>query len=848
VGIGTALSGGGESGIRIENRNSNAKNLNILVSNNLVYNGNGAPGSSLNGSGIFIRAQNSATLSATVTSNTVNTNNSNNSNALRADTNFSAGNNATLCLDASSNTLTSPVSADDINLNEIQGILNVEQASLAALAAANPGSTAVTTTGTPQFGITCATPPAAPESFDSGLGQVPSGVPAEASADTAPRSNAGGEVTSRPAVTPRATGAPKAAAPKVAAPKAVRAEAKRDAGTTFRYAAEATSAPLNPVTAPEPVAQRRKKVSAPVLTDDPIGPNGAGGTISINIGTLAAGDSVTITFQVVVDNPYGGGPNVSNQGTISGSNFSNVLTDDPDVAGTNNPTLTPINSTDIRVNDASVAEPATGTAQMLFTLTLSQPAPAGGITVNYATADGGATPATGGASCDGTVDYLTASGPATVAAGSQTGTISVTVCADNVGGESAETLLVNISSPSSGNIVDSQATGTITQGNTAGTFIISELRTSGPGGSADEFVEFYNNTNSPLTVAATDASAGYGIYKKGAACADSPVLIGTIPNGTVIPARGHYLAVGSAYSLANYGGAGAAAGNLTLTSDIENDRNVAVFSTANVANVSSANRLDAVGFDGNTGAVCDLLREGTNLGATSGSTTEHAFFRSMGTASGGNPKDTNDNAADFTFADTQATFISGLQQRLGAPGPENLASPIRRDTSGIGLPLLDQSVAPSAHPNRTRSFSMVSNGTFGTLTVRRRVVNNTGGSVTRLRFRIVDMTTFPSPGGGVADLRALTSVDEVGVGPINDATTCTAAGAGSPPCTITVRGTTLETPPAQPNGGGLNSTLSAGTITLGTPLANGASLPVRFLLGIQTTGTFRFLIIVEALP
>jgi len=37
-------------------------------------------------------------------------------------------------------------------------------------------------------------------------------------------------------------------------------------------------------------------------------------------------------------------------------------------------------------------------------------------------------------------------------------------------------------------------------------------------------------------------------------------------------------------------------------------------------------------------------------------------------------------------------------------------------------------------------------------------------------------------------------------------------------------------------------------VTLGTPLANGASINVCFLLGIQQTGTFRFYIIVEALP
>jgi hypothetical protein len=128
------------------------------------------------------------------------------------------------------------------------------------------------------------------------------------------------------------------------------------------------------------------------------------------------------------------------------------------------------------------------------------------------------------------------------------------------------------------------------------------------------------------------------------------------------------------------------------------------------------------------------------------------------------------------------------------------------------------------------------------------VVNNTGSPVTRLRFRIIELTTFPGTGGGRADLRARTGVNEVSIGLINDVATCTASGAGSPPCSVSVQPTTLETTPAQPNGGGFNSSLSAETITLGTPLANGASLNVNFLLGIQQTGTFRFMIIIEALP
>jgi hypothetical protein len=62
------------------------------------------------------------------------------------------------------------------------------------------------------------------------------------------------------------------------------------------------------------------------------------------------------------------------------------------------------------------------------------------------------------------------------------------------------------------------------------------------------------------------------------------------------------------------------------------------------------------------------------------------------------------------------------------------------------------------------------------------------------------------------------------------------------------QGTTLEQPPSQPNGGGFNSSMSANTVTLATPIPNGGTLDVRFLLGIQQTGSFKFFINVEALP
>ena len=42
--------------------------------------------------------------------------------------------------------------------------------------------------------------------------------------------------------------------------------------------------------------------------------------------------------------------------------------------------------------------------------------------------------------------------------------------------------------------------------------------------------------------------------------------------------------------------------------------------------------------------------------------------------------------------------------------------------------------------------------------------------------------------------------------------------------------------------------MSSGTVTLATPLANGASLDVRFLDGIQQTGNYKFYLNIEALP
>ncbi|MEP6921359.1 MAG: hypothetical protein ABI967_09550, partial [bacterium] len=307
----------------------------------------------------------------------------------------------------------------------------------------------------------------------------------------------------------------------------------------------------------------------------------------------------------------------------------------------------------------------------------------------------------------------------------------------------------------------------------------------------------------------------------------------TIPNGTTIPARGHYLGVNSTgYSLATYpaGNGTTATGDATYTTDIADNAGIAVFNTNLPANLTLANRLDAVGSVSEANA---LYKEGTGYPALNSLiNSEYSLFRDLST---GLPKDTDNNVADFLFADTQATDV-GMGSRLGAPGPENLSSPIQRNAT-IKPSVVDPGAASTASPNRVRDSTPNSCGgpncSLGTLTIRRKFTNNTGAAITRLRFRIVDITTFFSP-AGTADLRALSSTD----------VTVSLTGGG----TLLVRGLTLEQPPNQPNGGGLNSSQSAGIITLGTPLANGANIPVQFVLGVQQSGSYRFFINVEALP
>ncbi len=361
------------------------------------------------------------------------------------------------------------------------------------------------------------------------------------------------------------------------------------------------------------------------------------------------------------------------------------------------------------------------------------------------------------------------------------------------------------------------------------TLIISEYRLRGPNGLNDEFIEIYNNGKSAINVQATDGSTGYAVV------ASDFVTRFVIPNGTIIPAGGHFLGVNSlGYSLGNYPGGSSltATGDVSYTLNIADNAGLAIFKTSSSINFTLANRLDAVGASSVANA---LFREGAGLPPLVPFSIDHSWIRLVPSGGAGVPQDTNNNVADFRFVDTNGTS-AGAGQRLGAPGPENRFSPGHLFAgSSVSLSLVDPGVGANVAPNFVRSLvsDPANNSTFGTIDIRRKLTNSTGVPIHRLRVRIIDLTTFPSP-SGTADLRARTS----------PAVVVSLSGGG----TTTVQGTTLETPPQQANGGGINSSMSAETITLLTPLLNGASINLRFRFGVQQEGKYKYCAVIETLP
>ncbi|MBA3241931.1 MAG: hypothetical protein H0T60_11955, partial [Acidobacteria bacterium] len=449
----------------------------------------------------------------------------------------------------------------------------------------------------------------------------------------------------------------------------------------------------------------------------------------------------------------------------------------------------------LSINDVTKAEGNTGQTTFTFNVTLDSAAPAGGVTFDIATADGTAT--------DADNDYEPKSLTGQSIPQGSTGPYQFTV---DVNGDTTkeenETFFVNVSNVTGATISDGQGTGTILNDDgapSAGQIIISEFRLRGPAptaspapgneqGQLDEFIELYNNSDSDFVVVDSAplpalASRSWAIVSDDPLNADPAELLTpkfVVPVGTTIPARGHYLVTNSggysltAYAAADTKPADVGGGPASYQADIADGSGLALYRTGNPEAFDvPGERLDAVGFTNSA------FFEGAPLTPAGGITTplQHSFVRKQTT---GRPQDTGQNEADFHFVEVSAASSNGRASVLGAPGPENTASPLDRDSQFASL-LLDATKSSTVTPNRVRKQCGVAEeclpnrSQFGTLSIRRRIVNNTGAPVTRLRFRVVVTTALPWPGGAVADVRAISSTDTTATG-VADAGTCAAFG------------------------------------------------------------------------
>lgn len=106
-------------------------------------------------------------------------------------------------------------------------------------------------------------------------------------------------------------------------------------GDTLRYSATLSVASANAtgIQFDIPVSALNTLVVGSVTTSQGSVVSGnAGGdsTVSVNVGDVNVGGTVTITFDVLVGAPTTDPATISKQGSVSGSNFATVVTDDPD--------------------------------------------------------------------------------------------------------------------------------------------------------------------------------------------------------------------------------------------------------------------------------------------------------------------------------------------------------------------------------------------------------------------------------------------------------------------------------------------------------------------------------------
>ena len=352
--------------IELRFRSTVATTTDVLVDNN----GQGTGAISNTGTRFFrVDVEDASIVNLTVTNNKFTNSNGTPGAAIEVrteDDGAIAGCCANLCANITGNNLTA--AGNTIVFNEAAATtMNVTQASSAAVTTANNGA-AVTVTGGIAFGgPVCTLPSNAPTKEDATGGSSVAIQFIESSADKTIGPQKANITTTNAAVVAAA----------ISQTEPVNKGATTDAYLPLSQSIvrQATGFDQSFFSLLKPTSYVRAVNSPKIVTfgqqkqkkaDSKLVPQGAGGTVSRTIGDIPQNKTVTITYDVVIDDPAGV-TSISTQGTVSGTNFANKVTDDPDSGTANDPTVTPIDLVD--TTTSVVSSNASVTAGDLVTLT-----------------------------------------------------------------------------------------------------------------------------------------------------------------------------------------------------------------------------------------------------------------------------------------------------------------------------------------------------------------------------------------------------------------------------------------------------------------------------------------------
>jgi len=181
--------------------------------------------------------------------------------------------------------------------------------------------------------------------------------------------------------------------------------------------------------------------------------------------------------------------------------------------------------------------------------------------------------------------------------------------------------------------------------------LISEVRSRGVGGGADEFVELYNPSTDPVTLdaswtldARSDTATAYSARWTG--------------KGKIIPAHGHFLISGSAYTQQP-------AADESLLTGITDATALRLSRAGSMVDVLcyGFDATTLMVFSGDATYACEGMPAMNAHDNTTGTNVDESIERKPGGVAG-NSQDTNDNATDFA-----ALTPSNPQNSASAPTP-----------------------------------------------------------------------------------------------------------------------------------------------------------------------------------